>query len=102
MSERVRGGERKKERQREMGKKNNNMNFSLLSNMDFPLHHISVGPDETKVIRETQVGHLRAITAERGYCLSSKANAAPVREVQKVHSCFICYPKSGLQIIKQH
>lgn len=41
------------------------MNFSLLSSMDFPLHQISVGPDETRVIRETQVGHLRAITAQR-------------------------------------
>lgn len=45
------------------------MNFSLLSNMDFPLHSIFVGPDETKVIRETQAGHLRAITARRAHCL---------------------------------
>lgn len=51
------------------GEKKNNMNFSLLSNMDFPLHSISAGPDETKVIRETQGGHLRAITARRAHCL---------------------------------
>lgn len=57
--------------------------------MDFPLHQISVGPDETKVIRETQVGHLRAITEKRAHCLWSKANSASlVRKVQKVHCCF--------------
>lgn len=50
-------------------KKNNNMNFSLLSSMDFPPHQISVGPDETKVIRSTQVGHLGAITAKTAHCL---------------------------------
>lgn len=60
------------------------MNFSLLSSMDFLLHQISVGPDETKVIRETQVGHLRAITAKRAHCLWRKANAASlVRKVKK-------------------
>lgn len=58
----MRGGEGERETERD-GKKNNNMNFSLLSSMDFPLQQISVGP-ETKVIRETQVGHLRAIMKE--------------------------------------
>lgn len=78
MSERR--GERERERGRETerdGKKNNNMNFSLLSSMDFPLHHFSAGLDETKVIRETQVGHLRAITAKREHCLRSNANTSP-------------------------
>lgn len=98
----MRGGERKKERQRGMGKKNNNMNFSLLSSIDFPLHHISVGPDETKVIRETQVGHLRAITAKRAYCLWSKANTAPLVRKVKSSSYFICYPMPVLQIITQY
>lgn len=70
-------------------KKNNNMNFSLLSSIDFPLHHISVGPDETKVIRETQVGHLRAITATRAHCLWSKANTASLG--RRAKSPFLFY-----------
>lgn len=67
--------------------------------MDFPLHQISVGPDETKVIRETQVGHLRAITAKRAHCLWCKANiASPVRKVKSPflfyllsHACAVDY-----------
>lgn len=47
------------------GGKNNNMNFSLLSSMDFSLQQISVGPDETKVIRETQVGHHKSYYSEK-------------------------------------
>lgn len=85
----MRGGERGRKRDREGWEKNNNMNFSLLSSMDFPLHQISVGPDETKVIRETEVGHLRAITAKRAHCLWSKANTASL--VRKVKSPFLFY-----------
>lgn len=44
--------------------------------MDFPVHQISVGPDETKVISKTQVGHLRPITEKTALCLWSKANTA--------------------------
>lgn len=82
----MRGGWRERKRDREGcgGDKNNNMNFSLLSSMDFPPHQISVGPDETKVIRETQAGHLTAITGMRPHCLWSKANTASlVRKVEK-------------------
>lgn len=80
----MRGGWRERKRDREGcgGDKNNNMNFSLLSSMDFPPHQISVGPDETKVIRETQAGHLTAITGTRPHCLWSKANTASL--VRKV------------------
>lgn len=63
------------------------MNFSLLSSMDFCLHHISVGPDETKVIRETRVRHLRAITAKTAHCLRSKANTASL--TGRVKSTFL-------------
>lgn len=90
----MRGGEGGRETERD-GKKNNNMNFSLLSSMDFPLQQISVGPDETKVIRETQVGHLRAITAKRTHCLWSKPNTAslvrksPVLFYLPSHACAV-------------
>lgn len=74
------------------------MNFSLLSSMDFFfLHQNSVGPDETKVIRETQVGHLRGITATRAHCLWSKAHTAS--SGSQVQCRFLRYPTSVLQVI---
>lgn len=79
---------------------NNNMNFSLLSSMDFSLHQISVGPDETKAIRETQVGHLRAITAKRAHCLWRKANAAYL--TRKVKSPILVLVLFLLPVIKQY
>lgn len=58
--------------------------------MDFPPHQISVGPDETKVIRETQAGHLTPITAKRPHCLWSNANTASlVEKVKKKKSPFL-------------
>lgn len=71
--ERVRGREGERGRGREV-KKNNNMNFSLLvDTMDFLPQNISAGPDETKVIRETQLGHIhqKAIKVRKGCYLQS-------------------------------
>lgn len=57
--------------------------------MDFPLHQISEEPDETKVIRGTQVGHLKAIRAKRAHCLWNHTNTPPHVSAIYVHLCFV-------------
>lgn len=86
VSERRRG--RETERQRGMGKK---QQYEFFIVIEYGFLEISVGPDETKVIRETQVGHLRAITAERELIVYG-VKPIQLLEKYKVHSCFIFYP----------
>lgn len=74
------------------GKKQQYEFFIVIEYGFFFFHQNSVGPDETKVIRETQVGHLRAITAKRAHCLWSKADTAS--SGSQVQYRFLRYPTS--------
>lgn len=85
MSEWVRGGGRERGGETERdGRKTTIWIFHCYRVWIFFFTRFSAGPDETKVIRETQVGHLRAITAKRAHCLWGEADtASPVRKVKK-------------------